>query len=71
MSVPNDSDPGGFAVLGTLLAIGLMVGGWILGSQIKATRLSDRYVTVRGLVERTVKSDLAIWPLSYKGPETI
>ena len=54
------------AVLGLLLALGLIGGGWILGSQIKATRLSDRYVTVRGLVERKVKSDLAIWPLSYK-----
>jgi hypothetical protein len=53
-------------VLGALLALGLIFGGWILGAQIKATRLSDRYVTVKGLVERTVKSDLAIWPLSYK-----
>ena len=49
-----------------LIAFGLIVGGWTLGSQIKATRLSDRYVAVKGLVERTVKSDLAIWPLSYK-----
>ncbi len=39
-------------------------GRW--ASQIKATRLSDRYVTVKGLVERKVKSDLAIWPLTYK-----
>lgn len=38
----------------------------MLGAQIKATRLADRYVTVRGLVERKVKSDLAIWPLGYK-----
>ncbi|HZV60553.1 MAG TPA: SIMPL domain-containing protein [Candidatus Eremiobacteraceae bacterium] len=56
----------GTALLGSLLAIGLMGGGWLLGTQIKATRLSDRYVTVKGLVERRVKSDLAIWPLSYK-----
>ena len=49
-----------------LLAVGLVLGGWVLGSQIKATRLSDRYVTVKGLVERKVKSDLAIWPLSFK-----
>ncbi|HEY1270332.1 MAG TPA: SIMPL domain-containing protein [Terriglobales bacterium] len=56
----------GNAPLGVLLALGLVIGCWILGSQIKATRLSDRYVTVRGLVERNVKSDLAIWPLSYK-----
>lgn len=54
------------ALLGSLLAVGLILGGWALGSQIKATRLSDRYVSVKGLVERTVKSDLAIWPLSYK-----
>jgi len=57
---------GGTALLGILLALGLIVGGWVLGAQIKATRLSDRYVTVKGLVERKVKSDLAIWPLSYK-----
>ncbi len=56
----------GNITLGGLLAIGLIVGGWLLGSQIKATRLSDRYVSVKGLVERTVKSDLAIWSLSYK-----
>ena len=49
-----------------LLAFGLILGGWILGAQIKATRLGDRYVTVKGLVERKVKSDLAIWPLNYK-----
>jgi hypothetical protein len=53
-------------ILGLLLALGMIIGGWVLGAQIKATRLSDRYVTVRGLVERKVKSDLAIWPLSYK-----
>jgi hypothetical protein len=56
----------GLAPLGLLIAIGLIVGGWLLGSQIKQTRLADRYVTVKGLVERTVKSDLAIWPLTYK-----
>ena len=54
------------ALLGLLLALGLIIGGWALGAQIKATRLSDRYVTVKGLVERKVKSDLAIWSLSYK-----
>src|ERR1700722_15933303 len=62
----NQSERGSTTVLGMLLAVGLIVGGWVLGAQIKATRLSDRYVTVKGLVERKVKSDLAIWPLSYK-----
>jgi hypothetical protein len=52
--------------LGLPLALGLIIGGWALGAQIKATRRSDRYVSVRGLVERQVKSDLAVWPISYK-----
>ena len=56
----------GNTVLGVLLALGLIIGGWVMGSEIKATRLGDRYVTVKGLVERNVKSDLAIWPLTYK-----
>jgi hypothetical protein len=66
MNALTESNLRGSAVLGVLLAVGLILGGWALGAQIKATRLADRYVTVRGLVERKVKSDLAIWPLSYK-----
>ena len=54
------------AVLGVCVMVGLIVGGWLLGGQIKATRLADRYVTVKGLVERTVKSDSAVWPVSFK-----
>jgi hypothetical protein len=66
MNATTESTLRGSAVLGVLLALGLILGGWVLGAQIKATRLADRYVTVRGLVERKVKSDLAVWPLSYK-----
>lgn len=54
------------AVLGGCLALGLIAGGWLLGNQIKETRLADRYVTVKGLVERTVKSDSAVWPVTFK-----
>lgn len=64
--VAYKAENGGDIFLGLCLAIGLVVGGWILGSEIKETRLGDRYVTVKGLVERKVKSDLAIWPLNYK-----
>ena len=53
-------------ILGGCLLLGLVFGGWVLGSQIKETKLSDRYVTVKGLVERTVKSDSAIWPVTFK-----
>jgi uncharacterized protein len=66
MDEANASARGGTIPLGLLLALGLVVGGWILGVEIKAIRLSDRYVTVKGLAERDVKSDLAIWELGYK-----
>jgi uncharacterized protein len=60
----NSLAPAG--VLGVCLLLGLVVGGWILGTEIKDIKLADRYVTVKGLVERTVKSDMAIWPVSFK-----
>jgi uncharacterized protein len=66
MNGTNPNERGGTTLLGLLISLGLIIGGWILGVEIKNTRLADRYVTVKGLVERTVKSDLAIWPLSYK-----
>ncbi|MFZ0335741.1 MAG: SIMPL domain-containing protein [Candidatus Acidiferrales bacterium] len=66
MNGANQSNRSGMTILGFLLAVGLTLGGLVLGGQIKATRLSDRYVTVRGLAERNVKSDLAIWNLGYK-----
>jgi uncharacterized protein len=66
LSESSSVDRRSLVITGLILAIGLIVSGWLLGGQIKDTRLADRYVTVRGLVERNVKSDLAIWPLSYK-----
>jgi uncharacterized protein len=53
-------------VLGGCVMLGLVLGGLLLGMEIKETRLADRYVTVKGLVERTVKSDSAIWPVTFK-----
>jgi uncharacterized protein len=54
------------AILGSCILLGLVLGGWVQGAQIKAIKLGDRYVTVKGLVEREVKSDLAIWPVTFK-----
>jgi len=66
MTETNTRNDSKMAILGGLLALGMISGGWVLGAQVKATRLSDRYVAVKGLVERSVKSDLAIWTLDYK-----
>jgi uncharacterized protein len=54
-----------FCVLGVLLAIGLIFGGLLLGTKLRDFKRADRYVEVKGLVERTVKSDSATWPISF------
>ena len=48
-----------------VLAVGLIVGGYLLGNGLVRAREADRSVTVRGLAERDVTADLATWSLSY------
>lgn len=49
----------------SMLALGMIVGGYLLGNGLVRAREADRSVTVRGLAERDVTADLAIWTLSY------
>ena len=57
---------GGPLVLASLvLAIGIIVGGYLLGNGLVRARHADRAVTVKGLAERDVLADLATWDLSY------
>ena len=48
-----------------ILAIGLVLGGYLLGDGLTRAREADRSVTVRGLAERDVKADLATWTIAY------
>jgi hypothetical protein len=52
---------------GTLLfvAIGIALAGWFMGQGFQKGRASDRYVTVKGVAERQVKSDVVFWPLRF------
>ncbi|MFW6093957.1 MAG: SIMPL domain-containing protein [Pseudomonadota bacterium] len=50
-------------VLGALLALGLGFGGWFVGHGFVEARSLERTVTVKGLAEREVPADTAIWPL--------
>jgi uncharacterized protein len=46
-----------------IIAAGLALGGLFIGGGFARARSSDRFVTVKGISEREVKADLAIWPL--------
>ncbi len=45
-----------------ILAIGIAVAGLLIGGGFAKSR-EDRFVTVKGISERDVSADLAIWPL--------
>lgn len=46
-----------------VLAFGLSIAGIATGVGFARGRAADRYVTVKGVAEREVLADLAIWPL--------
>ena len=49
-----------------VLAVGIIVAGWLLYRGVVHFKDSDRVVSVKGLSEKEVKADRAIWPLVYK-----
>lgn len=52
-------------VAAIILALGLALGGWFGGQGLVQSRLGDRSVSVKGLSEREVKADLALWGLRF------
>ena len=48
-----------------VLALGIAVGGGLIGWGFARGRSTDRYVEVKGLAEREVAADLALWPLRF------
>ncbi len=57
-------DTGRLSLAGALLvALGLTAGGALIGRGVASFRKADRYVTVKGVAEREVQADLAVWPL--------
>jgi hypothetical protein len=52
-----------------ILGIAIAIAGISIGLGFYKGRAADRYVTVKGLAEREVKADLAIWPITFKVAE--
>lgn len=49
-----------------VIAVGVAVAGWSVGEGLKSFRQADRFLTIKGLAEQDVKSDFAIWTLSFR-----
>lgn len=47
-----------------ILAGAVVLAGYFIGNMHKTGKKYDRYVQVKGLSEREVKADLAVWPIN-------
>ena len=52
-------------VASIVLALGIAFAGWQIGEGFYEGRRAERYVTVKGLAERDVTADLALWRLRF------
>jgi hypothetical protein len=50
----------------TILGLCIAIAGISVGVGFYKGRAADRYVTVKGLAEREVRADLAIWPITFR-----
>lgn len=48
-----------------ILGLGIAVAGWFVGNGFLQGRAADRFVTVKGVSERDVTADVALWPLRF------
>jgi hypothetical protein len=47
------------------MAIGVAAAGWFVGDGFRSGRPSERFVVVKGVAERDVRADLALWSLRF------
>jgi uncharacterized protein len=55
----------GLVIAAGLLAVGIAAGGWFTGNALVKGREADRVVTVKGVAEKEVEADLALWPIQF------
>jgi hypothetical protein len=59
----------GSALAAAALAVGVALAGWFVGNGFVRGRTADRFVSVKGVAERDVVADLALWPLRFSSTD--
>ena len=65
MDIRLRDDRTALLIVGGMIALAIVIGGYLLGDGLRRARMADRAVTVRGLAERDVTADLATWTIAY------
>ncbi len=53
-----------YIIPAALLALGIIGAGYLIGNTFLKGKQFDRFVSVKGLSEREVPADLAVWPIN-------
>lgn len=53
-------------VTALLVGLGIALAGFAVGQGLERFRMSDRSVTVKGLAEKDIESDFAVWTLAFR-----
>lgn len=52
-------------ITAVLVAVGIALAGWFVGNGFVRGRTADRFVSVKGVSERDVQANMALWPLRF------
>ena len=61
----NERCTSGWLLATGMLALGILGAGWFVGHGLVAMKAADRAVAVKGLSEREVQSNLALWNVAF------
>lgn len=54
-----------------LVAAGVAAAGWFIGNGFVRGRTAGRYVSVKGVAQRDVVADIALWPIRFTASDNV